>query len=350
MTAEQLKIVDCATNHEKIVIGTMVQHEQIMMDAARQEENISEAAKEREQIVEILTRQATEIERTREDREKLVKACKNQEKCVSIVMGEKDKLVQSIGLQKNGMEELRKSVSELYKHTTYSDGSPKFDTTELASSPKFDTTELAGVPKIDNIKVAIAHQFDKTELARFDKQGVAKAVDDKRINTKPEEKAEEVVLETVLLEPGNDLENMESNNMLNSSTIVISSPPTNYKGDNYELNKEQAIQEEVHNALNRIKSTRAAQSSSLTQQANAGIGNTIPTSITVDRQEEALTAESKRLNRDLFYAKENKIREAIQSHQGTGSTHDDFEGCFQHSTLLNYSSYIIYEQEPSEFL
>lgn len=61
-------LVNCATPHESIVLGTMAQQEKIIPDATRQEESIAEAAKEREQIVEILTRQAMEIERTREDR------------------------------------------------------------------------------------------------------------------------------------------------------------------------------------------------------------------------------------------------------------------------------------------
>jgi len=309
ITAEQLKIVECAAKHDEIVMGTVMQQEQIMVDAARQEESMEEAAKEREQIVEILTRQAMEIDRTREDREKLVQACKDQEKSVLMVRDERKMLIESVAAQRNGMDELRSKVSEVYKCNTGVD---------CDALDRYNNAEL--------------HLTERNNENCFRTEGGAE---------EKEETNEVTVIETVLVEniqiskgALNNLaineESREMYNKLNSSNVAVTSIGINaidsddddgYDYDNVNMDQQElAIDRVVKDALERIKNKSVKESSpnqqtKTTITAAAGVGNTIPTCITVEHQDDAASVASSRLSRDLFYAKETKINEAIQQHK-----------------------------------
>mmetsp|Transcript_25363 Transcript_25363/g.53060 ORF Transcript_25363/g.53060 Transcript_25363/m.53060 type:complete len:955 (-) Transcript_25363:200-3064(-) len=117
MAAEQERIVEAATQHERTMAKAIEAHHRIVADTARQESLLEDAAKEREQIVSILMRQAEDAERTMGEREQILEAVREQEQGMIIASNERDMVVQSVNKQKEYMDFMLKSELRFLKMT-----------------------------------------------------------------------------------------------------------------------------------------------------------------------------------------------------------------------------------------
>lgn len=104
MAAEQERIVDAATNHEKTMAACAATNATIVADTTRQETLLEDAAKEREQIVSILMRQAEDAEKTMADREKVLESVKAQESDIVVAAQERDAVIESVSKQREYMD------------------------------------------------------------------------------------------------------------------------------------------------------------------------------------------------------------------------------------------------------
>merc|ERR1719253_1745220 len=105
MAAEQERIVEAATNHEKTMAACAKSHQAIIDDTTHQETLLEDAAKEREQIVSILMRQAEDAEKTMADREKVLESVKAQEADIMKATQERDAVVDSVNKQREYLVE-----------------------------------------------------------------------------------------------------------------------------------------------------------------------------------------------------------------------------------------------------
>lgn len=117
MAAEQERIVEAATKHEKTMAACAKAHQTIIQDTTRQETLLEDAAKEREQIVSILMRQAEDAERTMADREKVLEAVKAQEKDIAVAVQERDSVVDSVNKQREYMDFMLNGELQFLKRT-----------------------------------------------------------------------------------------------------------------------------------------------------------------------------------------------------------------------------------------
>jgi len=121
MAAEQERIVEAATKHEKTMASCAKAHQTIVQDTTRQETLLEDAAKEREQIVSILMRQAEDAERTMADREKVLEAVKEQEKDIVTAVEERDAVVDSVNKQRDYMDFMLNGELKFLKRTDSED-------------------------------------------------------------------------------------------------------------------------------------------------------------------------------------------------------------------------------------
>lgn len=118
MAAEQERIVEAATKHEKTMAACAKAHTTIIQDTTRQETLLEDAAKEREQIVSILMRQAEDAERTMADREKVLEAVKTQERDIAMAVQQRDSVVDSINKQREYMDFMLNGELQFLKRTS----------------------------------------------------------------------------------------------------------------------------------------------------------------------------------------------------------------------------------------
>merc|ERR1719464_1961121 len=121
MAAEQERIVEAATKHEKTMMSCAKAHQAIIHDTTRQETLLEDAAKEREQIVSILMRQAEDAERTMAEREKVLEAVKKQEADIQMCEKERDSVVNSVNKQREYMDFMLHGELQFLKRTVSED-------------------------------------------------------------------------------------------------------------------------------------------------------------------------------------------------------------------------------------
>jgi len=121
MAAEQERIVEAASKHEKTMAACTQVHQTIIADTTRQETLLEEAAKEREQIVSILMRQAEDAEQTMSDRERLLEAVKGQEADIARAAEERDAVIKSVSKQREYMDFMLNGELQFLKRTASED-------------------------------------------------------------------------------------------------------------------------------------------------------------------------------------------------------------------------------------
>lgn len=124
MAAEQERIVEAATKHERTMASCAKANTAIVEDTTRQETLLEDAAKEREQIVSILMRQAEDAERTMADREKVLEAVKRQEEDIAEAACERDSVVDSVNRQREYMDFMLNGELQFLKRTASEDECP----------------------------------------------------------------------------------------------------------------------------------------------------------------------------------------------------------------------------------
>jgi len=135
MAAEQERIVEAATNHEKTMAACAKSHQAIIDDTTHQETLLEDAAKEREQIVSILMRQAEDAEKTMADREKVLESVKAQEADIMKATQERDAVVDSVNKQREYMDFMLNGELKFLKRTTSEDAC------DLVNKQKMDDME-----------------------------------------------------------------------------------------------------------------------------------------------------------------------------------------------------------------
>jgi hypothetical protein len=121
MAAEQERIVEAASNHEKTMAACAQVHQSIIADTTRQENLLEDAAKEREQIVSILMRQAEDAERTMADRERVLEAVRAQEIDILKATKERDAVIESVSKQREFMDFMLNGELQFLKRTASED-------------------------------------------------------------------------------------------------------------------------------------------------------------------------------------------------------------------------------------
>lgn len=121
MAAEQERIVEAASKHEKTMAACTQVHQTIIADTTRQETLLEEAAKEREQIVSILMRQAEDAEQTMSDRERLLEAVKGQDADIARAAEERDAVIKSVSKQREYMDFMLNGELQFLKRTASED-------------------------------------------------------------------------------------------------------------------------------------------------------------------------------------------------------------------------------------
>jgi hypothetical protein len=121
MAAEQERIVEAASKHEKTMTACTQVNQTIVADTMRQENLLEDAAKEREQIVSILMRQAEDAERTMSDRERVLEAVKAQEDDIARAAEERDAVIESVSKQREYMDFMLNNELAFLKRTVSED-------------------------------------------------------------------------------------------------------------------------------------------------------------------------------------------------------------------------------------